>query len=162
MKSITFLFVATLAIAGSAYAQSDTSATTAAQGTYPPGTSFNGVSINALQIATGTLIAYAGGAEGHLAISLIGPSILGAPPQTIAIEADASSGSRPVANVVTISGTCSVDMGTGLPPLTGVPFVATITTDDQHLGTVGLVIGATTLPAATIGDGSMSIDALTQ
>jgi hypothetical protein len=162
MKSITFLLVAMLAIASSAYAQSDTSATTAAQGTYPAGTSFNGVSINALQIATGSLIMSNGTAEGHLAISLFGPSILGAPPQTIAIEAEVSGGSHAAANVVTVSGTCSVDMGTGAPPLTGVPFVATITTNDQHLGTVGLVIGATALPAATIGDGSMSIDALTQ
>jgi hypothetical protein len=41
--------------------------------------------------------------------------------------------------------------------LTGVPIVATITTTDQHQGTVGLVIGATALPAATINGGSMTI-----
>jgi hypothetical protein len=162
MKSFTFLLVAVLAIAGSAYAQSDTSATTAAQGTYPTGTSFNGISINALQIATGTLIMGGGTAEGHVTVGLIAPSILGAPPQTITIEVEVTGGSLAAANVVTLSGTCSVDMGTGAPPLTGVPFVATIATNDQHLGTVGLVIGTSALPNATIGDGSMSIDALTQ
>jgi len=160
MKYITIFLFVLLAIGGSAFAQSDTSATTAAQGTFPDGTSFNGVSINALQIATGTLIADGGAAEGHIAISLIGPSILGAPPQTIAIEADVSGGSRPAANVAGIFGTRTIDMGNGLPPLTGVPIVATITTTPDHLGTVGLTLGATALPAAPINGGSMTIETL--
>jgi hypothetical protein len=160
MKPITILFVVLLAIAGSAYAQSDTSATTAAQGTYPDGTSFNGVPINALQIATGSVVAAAGTAEGHLAISLKGFSLLGAP-QTISIDAEASGGSRAAANVATISGTCSIDMGDGTPPVTGVPFVATITVNADSQGSVGLVLGGTALPAATIDGGSMTIADLT-
>jgi hypothetical protein len=161
MKTITILFVAMLAIAGSAFAQVDTSATTAAQGTYPAGSTYNGVPITALQIATGALISAVGTAEGHLEISLIGPTIPGVAQQVIAIDADPSGGSHAAANVATITGTCSIDMGTGTPALTGVPFVATITTDDQHLGSVGLVLGATSLPTATINDGSMTITDLT-
>ncbi len=162
MKSITILLVAMLAIAGSAYAQSDTSATAAAQGTYPAGTTFGGAAISALQIANATLIASDGSAEGQITISLIGPTnpILGTQ-QIISIEADVSSASRAAANIVTITGTCSIDMGNGTPVITGVPIVATITTNDQHLGTVGLVIGATTLPTGTINDGSMTIVDLT-
>src|SRR6266851_223936 len=124
MKTLTLLLALTLTIAGSAYAQSDTSATTAALGVFPNGTAFNGVPISSLQIAVGVLIGTDGIAEGHVAISLIGSSVLGAPPQVIEAQADAGGGSRAAANVVTISGTCSIDMGNGTPPLTGVPFVA--------------------------------------
>jgi len=155
MKKLTVLLIAVLAIAGSAYA--DTSTTASAQGTYPSGTSFNGVPLGGLQIASGVITAADGAAEGHLAISLIGVSVLGAPPQVISVEASATGGTQTAPNVSTISGTCTIDLGTGTPPLTGVPFLATITTDANSQGTVALVLGATTLPAATIGDGSMTI-----
>jgi hypothetical protein len=156
MKRITIVLIAMLALAGSAYAQSNTSATAAAQGTYPNGTSFSGVPINAIQVASGAFISTDGTAEGHIAVSLFGTALLGTQ-QIISIEAEASSGSRAAANVATISGTCSVDMGDGTPRVTGVPFVATITTNAQNQGTVGLVLGATALPAATINGGSITI-----
>ena len=161
MKTLTFLLVATLAIAGSAYAQSDTSATAAAQGAYPAGTTFGGVAINALQLASATVIAADGTAEGSLTVSLIGPpNPLGAQ-QIITIEADATSGTKTAANVATITGTCSIDMGNGTPVVTGVPFVATITTTPDHLGTVGLTIGTTSLPNGTLNDGSLTITDMT-
>jgi len=161
MKKLTFLLIAILAFAGSAFAQNDTSATAAARGTYPSGTSFNGVPISALQIASGAIVAADGSAaEGKLTIALIGTTPLGGQ-QIINIEADVSGGQRTAANVAIVSGTATIDMGNGAPPVPGVPVVATITTDDQHLGSVGLTIGATPLPAATIGDGSMTITDLT-
>jgi hypothetical protein len=159
MKTITILLVAMLALAGSAYA--DTSATTAAQGTYPSGTSFNGVNLSGLQIATAAFLVSDGTAEGHIAIGLKGTTALGTQ-QTISIEAEASSGSNAAANSATINGTCTIDMGDGTPALTGVPIVATITTNDQNQGTVGLVIGATALPAATVTGGSMTIASVAQ
>ncbi len=55
-----------------------------------------------------------------------------------------------------------LDMGDGTPAVTGIAIVATITTNDQHQGTVDLVIGATALPAATITGGSMTITNLAQ
>ncbi|HEY8134051.1 MAG TPA: hypothetical protein VII12_19400, partial [Thermoanaerobaculia bacterium] len=76
------------------------------------------------------------------------------------VEATVGGGSNAAANVATVTGTCTIDMGNGTPPLTGVPFVATFTTDNQGLGTLGLVLGATSLPAATINDGHMTITAL--
>ena len=154
MKLATILLALTLAVAGSAYA--DTSATTAAQGTYPSGTSFNGVNLSGLQIATAAVLVSDGSAEGHLAISLKGTTILGTQ-QNISIEAEASSGSNAAANLATINGTCTIDMGDGTPPVSGVPIVATITTNSDHQGTVGLVLGGTALPAATINGGSMTI-----
>src|SRR3989441_1210769 len=159
MKTITILLVVTLALAGSAYA--DTSATTAAQGTYPSGTSFNGVNLSGLQIATAAVLVSDGTAEGHIAVSLKGTTILGTP-QDISIEVEASGGSNAAANTATINGTCTIDMGDGTPAVTGIPIVVTITTNDQQQGTVGLVIGATALPAATITGGSMTITNLPQ
>jgi hypothetical protein len=159
MKRITFLLIAFLAIGGSAYAQSNTSATAAAEGSYPAGTTFNGVPITGLTIGSGALLAADGTAQGHFGIELLGPTVLGVQ-QIISVEATASSGSSAAANVATISGTCSIDMGNGTPPLIGVPFVVTITTNAQSLGSVGLVLGATALPTATIGDGTMAITSL--
>jgi hypothetical protein len=49
-------------------------------------------------------------------------------------------------------------MGDGTPPLPAVPFTATITTDANDQGTIGLVLGLTTLPNATINQGSMTIE----
>ena len=152
MKTLSILFVIMLAVAGSAYAQTDTSATTAADGTYPAGTSFNGVLISGIDIGTGVLLGSDGVAEGHVSIDLAGPLN-----QTISVEGIVTGGSRPASNVATLTGTASVDMGNGTPALTGVPIVVTITTDETGKGTVGLVIGATTLPTAPITDGSLSV-----
>src|SRR5207245_2063653 len=110
MKRFSFLIlIAVLAIAGSAYAQSDTSSTAAAEGTYPPGTTFNGVSLNGLQISSGVIVGSGGTADGKLGIRLIGPTTpLGT--QIIIVEATATGGSRPAANVATVTGTCTIDM----------------------------------------------------
>ena len=161
MKTFTILLVAMLAIAGSAYAQSDTSATAAAQGTYPDGTTFGGVAINALQIASASIIAADGTADGQITVSLIGPPNPLGVQQKVTIEVDVSGGTKTAANVATIRGTCSIDMGNGTPVISGVPFVATITTTADHLGTVGLTIGTTSLPNGTINDGTMTITDLT-
>jgi hypothetical protein len=48
-------------------------------------------------------------------------------------------------------------MGDGTAPLLGVPFTATITTNASDQGTIGLVLGLNTLPAATVNQGSMTI-----
>jgi len=127
--------------------------TVAAGGVYPAGTTFSGVSINGLQSGYGVVIS-GGSAAGQFCTVLLGVSALG--PQNITIEGTASSGSRS-GSVATFSGTCSVNMGDGSPPLTGVPFTATIATDANGQGTIGLVLGITTLPAATVSQGSMTI-----
>lgn len=159
MKTTAFLLIAFLAVAGSAFA-ADTSVTTAAKGSYPSGTSFNGVPISALQIATGGLIFGDGsGAEGKLTLALIGTTPLGVK-QTITVEADVTGAQRTAGNVVVLSGSGTLDMGDGTPGVP-VPVIATITTDTNNLGTVGLTIGSTPLPNSTIGDGSMAIDDLT-
>jgi len=161
MKTLSILFVIMLAVAGSAYAQSDVSATTAADGAYPAGTTFSGLPISGLDIGTGVLLGPDGVAEGHVAIALFGPinPVTGAP-QNVIVEGMITGGSHSAANVATLTGTASVNMGNGAPPLTGVPLVVTITTNLNGQGTVGLVIGSTTLPNASVTQGSLSINEL--
>ena len=160
-KTLSILFAVMLAVAGSAYAQSDTSATTAADGSYPAGTSFNGLPISGLDIGTGVLLGPDGVAEGHVAITLYGPiNPLTGVPQNVSVEAMITGGSRPAANVATLTGTATVDMGNGTAPLTSVPVVVTLTTDANGGGTVGLVLGATTLPASPVTAGGLAVDDL--
>lgn len=163
MKLTILYLVLTLAIAGSALAQTtppDTATTAAAEGTYPAGTIYNGVPLSGLEIAAGAIVAGDGStADGRLTVLLLGPQLLGGQ-QVITVQATITGGSRPAANVSTITGTASVDMGDGTPPLTGIPITATIATDANNQGTVAIVLGATTLPTAPIGDGTMTVEDL--
>jgi hypothetical protein len=160
MKATTLVLALLLSLgAGSAFAQTapDISATTAADAKYAAGTSFNGVPVTGIDIATAVFITSSGTAEGHVAVDIFGPTNpLTGKQQIIAVEAMATGGTRS-GNVTTITGTCTVDMGNGTPLLENVPFAATITTNAEGTGTVGLVIGATTLPAASVTAGSMTV-----
>jgi hypothetical protein len=137
-------------------AAQETSVTAGAGGIFPPGTTFNGVPINGLQSGYGVSIASGGSALGQFCTVLLGVNALGLQ-QNIVIVGQASGGSRTAANIATFSGTCSVNMGDGTPPTLGVPFTATITTDANDQGGIGLVIGVTTLPSAVVNVGSMTI-----
>ena len=162
MKTTTLLLVVMLAFAGAAYAQTDTSATAAAVAPYPAGTLYNGVALTGLEIGSGAVIWGDGsGAEGKLTVQLLGPSTpLGQ--QIINVNATISGGSRPAANIATITGTCSVDMGNGTPVLSGVPIVVTISTNSNNMGTVGVTLGGTALPAASVSNGSLTVTDLQQ
>jgi hypothetical protein len=148
------LFVALVMLPSAAFAQ-ETSVTVGAGGVYPPDTTFNGVPINGLQSGYGIGIGSTGWALGQFCTVLLGVNA-GGLKQVITIEGEATAGSQ-VGNVATFSGTCTISMGDGSPPLPGVPFTATITTDGFDQGTIGLILGDTTLPAATINQGSMTI-----
>jgi hypothetical protein len=130
--------------------------TVGAGGIYPAGTTFSGVAINGLQSGYGVEVSSTGSALGQFCTVLLGVNGLGLQ-QNIIIEGKASSGSRTASNIVTFSGSCSVNMGDGTAPLLGVPFTATVTTNASDQGTIGLVIGLSTLPSATVNQGSMSI-----
>jgi len=132
-----------------------TSVTVGAGGVYPPNTSFGGIPINGLQSGYGVDIT-GSSALGQFCTILLGVNALGLQ-QNIVIVGKASGGSRTSSNVVTFSGTCTVDMGDGTPPTPGVPFTATVTTDANDQGSIGLVIGITTLPNAVVNSGSMTI-----
>jgi len=164
MKKLAIFLSLILALAGSAFAQTapaDTAVTSAAQGSFPDGTSYNGVPLGGLEIGAGSVIFGDGsGGDGALAIRLLGVSVAGVPQQVINIDAQVTGGSRSAASAATVTGTCKIDMGNGLPPITGIPFTAAIAADSNNLGAVTLMLGGTQLPAATIGDGSVTVEDL--
>lgn len=155
MKRVLIVSVLLGLAAGVAAGQ--TSVTVGAGGIYPPGTTFNGVPINGLNSGYGVLIAADGAAEGQFCTTLLGISALGLE-QNISIVGRATSGEKTAANVTVFSGTCTVDMGDGTAPIPGVPFTATVTTDINDQGGIGLVIGANNLPDAVVNAGSMTIE----
>jgi hypothetical protein len=129
--------------------------TAAAKGTFPSGTTYQGVPLSGLRFGTGVEIPGDTSATGEFQATLLGTST-GGQPQNIVIEGEVSSGSAG-SSTATFSGTCTVDKGDGTPVSKGVPFTVTITTDAEGKGTVALKLGTTTLPTATVNDGSMTI-----
>ena len=132
-------------------------ATAGAGGTYPPGTSFGGVTVNGLQSGFGVEINLEGSGLGQFSAVLLGTSGLGLE-QDIRIEGEVTSASRPAPNIAVLTGTATIDLGDGLPAAELVPFTATVTTDANGQGTIGLVTGLAGLPAATINAGTITVN----
>jgi hypothetical protein len=153
----TVLLSAILGTSNVAAGGDDTLATGGAGGLYPPGTVLNGVSISGLQTGFGVEIHSDGSALGQFAAVLIGVSPLGLE-QDITIEGEGTAGSRSAADIALYSGTASVDMGDGLPATPGVPFTVTVATDADGRGTIGLMLGLTTLPSAAVNAGSVTVE----
>ena len=154
MKRLVTLFAATLAIALSvlpAAAQSETVVAGAGEGIFPSGAVLYGVPLNGLQFAKGITIDASGSATGQFQTLLLGTSLLGQP-QNINVECKASSGTVNADGSATFGGVGTVDLGDGSPPLLNVPLSVTVTTQGLRL-----VIGTTTLPAAGLTAGSITI-----
>ncbi|HKQ63206.1 MAG TPA: post-COAP-1 domain-containing protein [Candidatus Polarisedimenticolaceae bacterium] len=126
----------------------------AGSGVFPAGTLLGGVLVNRVSFGNGVDIVGTGPADGPLEFTFLGASA-----QVITVEAMAAQGFLPVCGSAEITGVCSVDMGLGLPPITGVPFALTVHADSQGQGSLLLGIGATTLPTATINQGRMTLPA---
>jgi hypothetical protein len=134
----------------------ETRVSAAGEGVYPPETTFSSVPISGLKFGFGLEFSDIGDKVGHIMVVLLGTSSAGLE-QDIVIEVEVTGGSRTAPNVAVISGTCTIDMGNGTPPLPGVPFLATVTTDANDQGAIGLEIGNITLPSANVTEGSMTI-----
>jgi hypothetical protein len=129
-----------------------------AGGTYPEGTSFSGIAVRGLELAFGSETSPDGTGAGEFTVVLLGVSAIPGETQPITIEGQITGGTRNAINVAVVSGTASLDLGDGLPPVPGIPFVATLVRDPATAqGTVGLVIGSTELPTATLNEGRLSI-----
>jgi hypothetical protein len=131
--------------------QSGSMVTGGGGGIFPTGASFSGVSLNGLQFGKGVGIPGDSSAAGDLQALLLGTSLLGQP-QNINVVGRASSGLVNPDGTATFSGLSTVDMGNGTPPLTGVPFSVTATTQGLQL-----ILGNTPLPMATLTAGSITI-----
>jgi hypothetical protein len=142
-------------LCGTSYA-AETMVTGGGGGSFPPNTIFNGIPITGLEFGFGLEFSSVGDKVGEVSVVLLG---IGPQPREITIEGNVSGGSRVAANVATFSGIATLDMGNGLPPVPGVPFTVTVTTDANDQGSLGLVIGPTSLPSAVVNDGTMTISA---
>lgn len=153
MRKPACLFVAFLlaALVGVAQAGEETLVTAAATGVFPPDTTFAGVPIGGLELAF-ALELEDGSGLGELSVTLLGVG-----GQRIVIEGVVTGGLRTGGDSATFSGTCSVTLVEGLPPTPNVPFTATLLVDANDQGTLGLVIGDTTLPNALVDAGSMTV-----
>jgi hypothetical protein len=150
-----------LALPRAAMAADQTVATAGAGAVYPAGTTFTGIPVNGLQLAVGAEVNPDSTGLGNFTAVLLGVTALGLE-QNITLEAQVTGGSNPAANVAVLSGTTSIDLGDGTPPTPAIPFIATLTRNPTtNQGTVGLVVGNTTMPNATLNAGSLSIKTLT-
>lgn len=139
-----------------AFAQADIGVTGAGGGIYPPNTVYNNVPLSGMQLGFGVNVRAIGTVGGRVDITLLGTTALGQP-QNIEVEGKATAGSATVGSTATFSGLATIDMGDGTAPLLNVPFTVTIVTNADSQGTLALVLGTTTLPTATVNEGSMSV-----
>ena len=135
-------------------AQTETSVTGAGEGTFPAGASYLGVQLNSLTLGMGLGVAGTS-ALGQLQTSLIGVTPLGA--REIVVEGLASASVPSGLHTAVFSGTCTVDPGDGTPPVAGVPFSAAVAANPDGTGSLALTLGVTSLPAAAINEGYMTI-----
>jgi hypothetical protein len=133
-------------------AQSETAVTGAGEGLFAGSAVLHSVRLQSLEFGQGVVILQGGSAVGDFQSLLLGTSLLGQP-QTLTVEGKVNSGSVKADGSVIFGGTATVDLGTGTPPLTGIPFSVTATTQGLRLR-----ISTTTLPAGTLTAGSITIE----
>ena len=127
------------------------SVTAAATTSLPVGAELGPVALQGIEIGTGVFIEADGSASGTFHAVLQG-SAFGFP-REITLEGKASEGSVGFDGRATFSGTASLDLGDGAPPLPSVAFSVTAGADD-----VVLVIDSTPLPAAGLTAGAVTIE----
>lgn len=129
----------------------ETSATGAGEGSMPAGATFNGISLNGLQVGMGLSIASGSAAAGQFFAVLQGMSPLGQA-REIEVLGEVMSGSVASDGSVTFGGRATVAIGAGSAPL-DLPFTVTATASG-----VLLRLGTSTLPSATLTGGSITIE----
>jgi len=125
--------------------------TSAASGAFASGAVLNSVVLSSLDLGTGVFIEADGTASGVFNAVLAGHSVLGVP-QQITVDGNVKRGAIAPDGRAYLSGLATVNFGNGMPALSGVPFSATTTASS-----LVLAIGATTLPAAHLTEGTVSI-----
>ena len=159
MKRLTYIraIVLGLAITGLAITTApvgafsdDHSVTAAATGLFADGAELGPVALQGLQIATGVFIEADGTASGTFHATLQGSSF--GNPQEITVEGNVTGGSVDANGRPTFSGSASLDLGNGAPPLANVAFTVTAGSDD-----VVLLVDSVTL-TATLTGGAVTIE----
>jgi hypothetical protein len=121
------------------------------QGTFALGASFASISLNGIEVGTGVFVEPDGTATGTFSAVLLGRSVLGQQ-QQITIDGRVLQGAIASGGSSRLSGIASIDLGDGMPSLTGVPFSVETTADS-----LVVTINSTTLPTTLTG-GSITIE----
>ena len=122
------------------------------QGIFPAGTALGPVALDSLQLGTGVIIDPDNSAVGCFHVVLTGRSPLGQP-QEITVEGKVTQGTVDENGTANFSGIATLDFGGGAPLQAGVPFSVTTTS-----GSLVLAVESTTLPPASLTEGSVTIE----
>lgn len=156
MKRLTYVFSILLGLAAITAApliadSGERSVTGAANGLFAPGAGLGPVALQGIELGTGVFIEADGAATGTFHAVLQGTSIGSA--RVITVEGNVSQGLVAADGRATFSGTASLDMADGTPPLASIAFSVTAGPDS-----VVLVIDSTTLPSAGLTAGAVTIE----
>jgi hypothetical protein len=127
------------------------SVTAAVNGAFDAGAELGPVALHDIDVGTGVFLGADGSAKGTFHAVLHG-SALGSS-RDITVEGNVTEGSIGPDGRATFHGAASVDLGDGMPPLPNV-FFRVIAGEDG----IVLSIDSTTLPAAGIAEGAISIE----
>lgn len=129
------------------------SVTGTGQGLFDAGAALGVINLDGLELGTGVFIEPNGSASGVFHAVLVGRSLLGEP-QRVTIEGNVNQGTMAADGLrADFSGIATVDLGDGSAPLAAVPFSVSTTA-----GNVVLAIESTTLPAAGLTSGVVTIE----
>jgi hypothetical protein len=117
----------------------------AGAGAFPGGAAFAGVALSDLHFGQAVLTAPDGTATGTFYAALQGLT------QEVTVEGRVDAGA--VMGVASFSGTATVSLGDGTPPLPAVPFHVALAPDGLQL-----TLDATLLPAVTLSAGAIAIE----
>jgi hypothetical protein len=156
MKRLTCIFAIVVGLGAIATARVNAdsaarSVTGAGKGTFGAGATLGAVALQGVELGTGVLIEPDGSASGTFHAVLQGTTL--GSPRELTVEGKVSEGAVGPDGRATFSGTASFDFGDGMPALPGVAFSVTAGADG-----VVLVINSTTLPAAGLTAGSVTVE----
>ena len=127
------------------------SVTAAVSGAFDAGAELGPVALQTMEVGTGVFLAADGSASGTFHAVLHGTALGSS--REITVEGKVSEGSIGADGRAAFNGTASIDLGDGTPPLPSV-FFSVIAAEDGLV----LVIDSTTLPAAGLTTGAITIE----
>ncbi len=140
----------TVAPAASAAASAEGTVTGVGSGAFPGRANFAGIDLRSFEIATGVITDSDGSATGVFYAVLSGRTLLGTA-RVITLEGNATQGLATPGSG-NFSGLARLDLGDGVPAISGVPFNV-----DVRDGSMVLTIQSTVLPSATFNQGGMDV-----
>ena len=158
MKSLICLILTIIGIAAivstpptSTAASTEGTVTGIGTGAFASGVRFEGVELNGFELAAGVITETDGSASGVFHAMLTGSSIIGGA-RNIILEGNVTRGTATL-DSGNFSGLASLDLGDGVPAVSGIPFQV-----ETQGGTMILTIQSTVLPSARFTEGGLDIE----